>query len=143
MRKRNILFFIILLISVLLNASILSAGDATLSWDPPTTNADGTPLDDLAGYIIYYGTSSGSYSQNIDAGDVTTYIVADLNDGTYYFAVTAYDTSGNESEYSNEVSKTIQTIQHYTLTLNKSGTGSGTVTSSSAGINCTADFIEA
>ncbi len=72
MRKRNILFFSILLISVFLNASILSAGDATLSWDPPTTNADGTPLTDLAGYRIYYGTSSGSYSQNIDAGDVTT-----------------------------------------------------------------------
>ena len=140
-RVITILFFSILLISVLLNVSILSAGDAILSWDPPTTNADGTPIEDLAGYNIYYGTSSGSYSQNIDVGDVTTYIVAGLNDGTYYFAVTAYDTSGNESEYSNEVSKTIQaqTVQQ-TLTINKTGTGSGTVTA--PGINCGSDCTE-
>jgi fibronectin type 3 domain-containing protein len=141
MRKRNILFFSILLISVLLNASILSAGDATtLSWDPPTTNADGTPLTDLAGYRIYYGTSSGSYPHNIDVGDTTTYMVDDLTEGlTYYFAVTAYDTSMNESDYSNEVSKTIQTqpVQP-TLTVNKTGTG--TVTA--PGINCGSDCTE-
>ena len=142
MRKQNILFFSILLISVFLNASILSAGDATLSWDPPATNADGTPLDDLAGYSIYYGTSSGSYSQNIDVGDTTTYIVAGLTEGlTYYFAVTAYDTSMNESDYSNEVSKTIQTqLVQQTLTINKTGTGSGTVTA--PGINCGSDCTE-
>jgi fibronectin type 3 domain-containing protein len=141
MRKRNILFFSIFLISVLLNASILSAGDATtLSWDPPTTNADGTPLTDLAGYRIYYGTSSGSYPHNIDVGDTTTYMVDDLTEGlTYYFAVTAYDTSMNESDYSNEVSKTIQTqpVQP-TLTVNKTGTG--TVTA--PGINCGSDCTE-
>jgi hypothetical protein len=32
------------------------SGQATLSWDPPTTNVDGTPLTDLAGYKVYYGT---------------------------------------------------------------------------------------
>ena len=84
------------------------AGDATLSWDPPTTNTDGTPLTDLAGYIIYYGTTTGDYSQSVDAGNVTTSQVANLTDGiTYYFAVTAYDTSWNESDYSNEISKAI------------------------------------
>ena len=74
-----------------------------LTWDAPTTNADGTPLTDLAGYKIYYGTSSGSYTTTVDAGNVTTYNVPALPSGTYYFAVTAVDTSGNESDYSNEV----------------------------------------
>ncbi len=96
----NLLFFI--------SAGKVYSGQATLSWDPPTTNADGTPLTDLAGYKIYYGTSSGNYSQTIDVSNVTTYQVNNLSEGlTYYFAATAYDTSNNESSYSNEVNKTI------------------------------------
>jgi len=122
-----------------LSAGKAYSGQATLSWDPPTTNADGTPLTDLEGYKVYYGTLSGNYSQNIDAGNVTTY-TANLSDGTYYFAVTAYDTSRNESDYSNEVNKTIRSIQQYTLTVNKNGTGAGTVTS--PGINCGSDCTE-
>lgn len=83
------------------------AGTVTLSWDPPTTNADGTPITDLSGYKIYHGTETGNYSQSIDTGNATTYQIASLTDGlTYYFAVTAYDASGNESDYSQEVSKT-------------------------------------
>ncbi len=80
----------------------------TLSWDPPTTNADGTPLADLAGFRIYYGLASRNYSWVIDVGNVTTYKIENLSPNTYYFAVTAYDTSGNESDYSNEVSKIIK-----------------------------------
>src|SRR3989304_6108420 len=48
------------------------AGDAILSWNSPTTNMDGSPLNDLAGYRIYYGTASGSYSQQLNLGNVTT-----------------------------------------------------------------------
>jgi hypothetical protein len=79
----------------------------TLTWDPPTTNADGTPLTDLAGYRIYYGTLTRNYIKVINIGNVTTYTIKNLNPDTYYFAVTAYDNSGNESGYSNELSKTI------------------------------------
>ena len=81
---------------------------ATLSWDAPATNTDGTELTDLAGYKVYYGTSPGTYDSVIDAEDVTTYTINDLPPATYYFSVTAYDEIGNESGYSNEVSKTIQ-----------------------------------
>lgn len=81
--------------------------NATLSWDAPTTNTDGTDLTDLAGYKIYYGTSPGTYDSVIDTGDVTTYKITDLTPATYYFVVTAYDKGGNESAYSNEVSKTV------------------------------------
>ncbi len=123
------------------------AGRATLSWEPPTTNADGTPLTDLAGYKIYYGTSANNYSQNIDVGNVTTYTIDNLTEGlTYYFVATAYDTSGNESEYSNEVNKFISSIppvQQYNLTVSRGGTGTGTVTSIPAGINCGSDCTEA
>ena len=98
-----------------MNASSAFSGTATPSWDAPTTNADGTPLTDLAGYKVYYGTSSHTYSQNIDVGNVTTYTVNNLTEGyTYYFAVTAYDTLRNESDYSTEVSKTITSSQDIT-----------------------------
>jgi len=145
MKKRNILFlFILFTIACFLNPSTVFSGVATLSWDPPTTNADGTPLTDLAGYKVYYGTSSGNYSQSIDAGNVTTYTVNNLTEGlTYYFTTTSYDTSGNQSVYSNEVNKVIpSSSQQHTLTVSKSGTGTGTVTSSPAGISCGSDCSE-
>lgn len=79
----------------------------TLAWNAPTTNADGTPLTNLAGYKVYYGTASGSYTSTINVGKVTSYTINNLASGTYYFAVTAYDTVGLESGYSNEAAKTI------------------------------------
>jgi hypothetical protein len=143
MKKRNIYFLSILSAAIIfLNTSDLFAGSATLSWDPPTTNEDGTPLTDLAGYKIYYGTSSGNYSQSVDVGKVTTYTAGNLTEGvTYYFAATAYDISTNESKYSNEVSKTIP-LSQYTITVNKVGTGTGAVTSSPEGISCGTDCSE-
>jgi hypothetical protein len=84
------------------------ARSVTLLWDSPTTNVDGTPLEDLAGYRIYYGTSSRNYAVSIDVGNVTTHRIGNLPPATYYFAATTYDTSGNESDYSNEVSKMLE-----------------------------------
>jgi len=137
MKNRYLLFFYILFTMIFsLNSPAALSGTATLAWDAPTTNADGTPLTDLAGYMVYYGNSPGNYSQNMNVDNVTTYTVNNLTDGlTYYFAVTAYDTSGNESGYSNELSKTLPSPQ-YTLTINKDIGDNGTVTSSPVGINC-------
>jgi hypothetical protein len=72
---------------------------AILTWDAVTA-------PDLCGYRIYYGPVSGRYLQSfgegIPAGDVTTCTITGLSSGTrYYFAVTAVDTSNNESDYSN------------------------------------------
>jgi hypothetical protein len=68
-------------------------------------------------------------------GNITKYTFTKLKkDVTYFFSVTAYDTSGNESEYSDEA-----TMTQYGLTVIKSGTGSGDVTSSPAGITCGTD----
>ena len=60
---------------------------------------------DLAGYKVYYGTASRSYSQITPVGLNTTCQISDLESGNeYFFAVTAYDSAGNESQFSNEVS---------------------------------------
>ena len=72
------------------------AADVTLVWDP-------NPETDLLGYKVYYGTSSGVYGMGIEVGLQTTYTVTGLATGTYYFAVTAYNTMRLESEYSNEI----------------------------------------
>lgn len=138
-QPKIIVFCLIVLITVpFFHASTAFAYSATVFWDAPTENADGTSLTDLEGYRVYYGTSSFNYSQNIDVGNVTTYMITDLvSEVTYYFAVTAYDTSGNESDFSNEVS-----IEQYVLTTTKGGTGNGTVTSAPAGIDCGSDCKE-
>ncbi len=86
-----------------------SSGSALLSWFAPTENTDNTPLEDLAGFRIYYGTATGNYSETIDVptAGVTEYMVENLAPATWYFVVTAYNSLGIESAPSKEVSKTI------------------------------------
>jgi len=68
-----------------------------LAWDP---NAE----PELAGYIVYYGDASRHYTNSIDVGNATQYTVLGLQEGQgYYFAVSAYDASRLESDYSNEI----------------------------------------
>ncbi len=74
-----------------------------LSWDAPTTNEDGSPLTDLAGYKTYYGPISGNYTQSINVGNNMQVMIDNLSSGTWCFAITAYDVSGIESTYSDEV----------------------------------------
>lgn len=85
-----------------------SEGTATLNWDIPLMNTDGSQLKDLAGYKIYHGTTSGVYTKIIFPGNVNFFTVQNLWPGMHYFAVTAYNTVGQESAYSEEASKTIQ-----------------------------------
>lgn len=113
------------------------AGNAALKWGAPTTNSDGSALSDLAGYKVYYGTASGSYSSSVNVGNVTSYSLS-LPDGlTYYFAVTAYNSSGAESGYSNEGSKTMQSVDNAGPVI--SGVYAASVASSSASINWVTD----
>jgi len=136
MKKLIFTRLIFTILSLTLFSGPLYAGTATLSWDPPTTNVDGSPLTGLSGYKVYYGTASGNYTQTINVGNVTTYIAANLTDGlTYYFAVTASDTLGNESGYSNEVSKTTGTVDTTPPVI--SGVYTSAISSNSATINWT------
>jgi len=80
------------------------AADVTLQW-----NANSEP--DLSGYKLHYGTSAGVYTTSVNVGNVTTRTVSGLSNNTrYYFAVTAYDSSGNESGYSVEFSWSNDTL---------------------------------
>jgi hypothetical protein len=83
-----------------------SQSNVTLSWQPPTENADGSALVDLKGYKVHYGPASKTYSDTIQVANagLTTYVVQNLAAGKYYFAVTAYNSAGAESTLSPEVS---------------------------------------
>ncbi len=82
-------------------------GTAYLSWAPPTTNEDGSPVS-LTAFNIYAGTSANSLLKiTTVASGQTTFTVSGLSSGTHYFAVTAVSSTGAESSFSNIESKTI------------------------------------
>lgn len=85
-------------------------GSATLRWTPPTLNEDGSPINNLDGYRIYYGTNSSDLSTVLDVPDpgMTSAVVEGLTPATWYFALRAYNTLNVESALSNIASKTIQ-----------------------------------
>ncbi len=91
---------LILTAAIIFFPQAASAGSVKLEWDANTQ-------PELAGYRVYYGTASGTYNQQDDVGNVTTYTTPDLAAGTYFFAVKAYGLSGEQSGFSNEVSAVI------------------------------------
>ncbi len=84
-------------------------GAATLEWTVPTTKTNGETLADLAGYRIHYGKSAASLDKSIEVRNpsVSTYVIEGLPPGTYYFAVTAFNSRGYESDRSNAGRKEI------------------------------------
>jgi hypothetical protein len=84
-------------------------GVATLSWDPPTDNADGSYPADLAGYRIYYGKSASRLDRTvvIDNPGLTRYMVENLSPARWHFAMTSITTGGVESRRSRIVSKRV------------------------------------
>jgi len=91
--------FIALIITTLFSSSFASS--AKVTWDANSES-------DLAGYNVYVGENSGDYTGVVDVGNIMEYTWANLDAGkTYYFAVTAYDFSGNESGFSDEVNLTL------------------------------------
>lgn len=102
-------------LATVLIASLLSfsafAGEARLTWTPPTQRVDGTPYTNYGGFKIYYGLEGQPLDTVIDIPDtthsITTYTIENLADGTWNFSMTAYDATGLESAKTNPVSKTI------------------------------------
>lgn len=87
-------------------------GSITLSWTAPTQNEDGSALTDLAGYKLYYGKTSGSYTHEvrIDSPGISTYVIDNLLPATYYIVATSFNTSGVESRYSSEAVKQVTSM---------------------------------
>ena len=93
----------------------------TLAWDA-------NPESNIAGYLLHYGTTQGQPTENLEVGNTTTATVSKLADATtYFFTVTARNTSGLESGPSNEVSYTTPAKGAHQLTV-INGTGSGSYT---------------
>jgi hypothetical protein len=86
-----------------------ATGNATVDWTPPTENTDGTVLTNLAGYRLHYGTSASSLTQTVSITNpgLTSYVVDNLQSGTWYFAMTSVSSSGTESPLSGVVGTTI------------------------------------
>jgi hypothetical protein len=92
-----------LLLVIILLAKAIPAADVSLAWDASVSEG-------ILGYKVYTGLASRTYRVPITIGNQTTYTVMGLLPGaTWYFAVTAYDAAGNESDYSNEVFTAITT----------------------------------
>jgi hypothetical protein len=87
-----------------------TSGSATVSWVAPTQNTDGSPLSNLAGFHVYYGTSSTNLSQmqTVSGAGANNAVVGNLTSGgTWYFGVKAYTNTGVESAMSSVSSKAI------------------------------------
>jgi hypothetical protein len=95
--------------SITVTSATSTTGSATVNLTPPTQNTDGTTLTDLAGVIIYYGTSPSNLSQKVQVARTsqTSYTITNLALGTWYFGGVAYTTTGLQSAMSSLVSATI------------------------------------
>ena len=76
-----------------ITVTAVAHGTVELSWLAPSENDDGSPLTDLAGYKIYWGTQPGEYpnSVTIDNPGTVTYVLEGLVPATYYFVATAFN----------------------------------------------------
>ena len=85
-------------------------GSISLSWSAPATNSDGSPITDLAGYRVYYGTASGFYTDNVTITNPSTLstTLSNLPADTYFVIVRAFNSVNLESQASAEMSKTIR-----------------------------------
>lgn len=86
-----------------------AAGSATLSWNPPTENTDGSSLTNLAGYRIYYGKNASNPGQSVVLNNpgLTRYVIENLSPAKWYFTITSVTAGGVESARATTVSKTI------------------------------------
>ena len=82
---------------------------AIVSWTAPVVNTDGTPLTDVNGYVISYGTSPTGLTKSMVVSDpgLTTGTVSNLAAGTYYFSIVTRNSTGTSSTASTVVSKTV------------------------------------
>jgi hypothetical protein len=85
-----------------LRVSDTGKGSATVDWDPPLDNVDGSVLTDLAGFRVYYGRLPDHLANRVVIANpgVTSAVIDNLSPETWYFAVAAYTRGGIEGELS-------------------------------------------
>ena len=78
-------------------------GTATITWTAPTENTDGSPITNLAGYQISYGTNPQELTSSVTVNDAsaTSYVLKGLEPGDYYFVIDAFNSNGASSAKSN------------------------------------------
>ena len=109
-------YFLLVMFACLAGEEKARGCNIILDW-----NASASP--NVAGYNVYYGTTSGIYSCKVEAGNVASVAISNLADGaTYYFAATAYDANGDESQFSSEVSFVAAGGLKMTIGANSDGT---------------------
>src|SRR5438132_3961201 len=92
----RLMSFLLINLAAAVPCTALAQGSVSLAWDPSTGS-------DVAGYNVYYGIASHSYTNFVSVGNNTNATIPGLIPGTTYFlAATAYDTLGLESDFSNE-----------------------------------------
>lgn len=104
---------VIIVLCLVLMASVSYAGAAVLAWDNPTTNTDGTPLNDLSGIVVYAGTGPDDLVLSQNVGLVNTFTWNDeefIPGSTWIFFVSAFDFGGNDSGLSEGVSLTFPLV---------------------------------
>ena len=119
MFRKCMAVFICMLFFASITVALPTEDKGCLNWDGPTTNSDGSSLIDLAGFKAYWADAplvdiknhsytngnrwdvSDPLATSLCFKDMTTLVSANNK----YFVITAYDTSGNESAFSNEVQK--------------------------------------
>jgi hypothetical protein len=105
----------------------------SVSWTFVTHNTNGTPVTNLAGAKVYYGTSSSNYTHVIDVpggvpGQSKTFRLAASVHGllpgvTYYLNGTAYNRAGLESDFCNEVAKSFHILDMPGITISETAAG--------------------
>ncbi len=97
--------------SISVSTSTVATGSIDLSWTAPSTRTDGSALDlsEIAGYVVYLGTSSNNLQEEkvINDGSAVSYTINGVELGIHYVAVTTFDSDGNVSSYSNIISKNV------------------------------------
>jgi hypothetical protein len=94
--KKNKYYDWLILLMLLLGLHHATAATVSLAWIPSSDT-------NVVGYNIYYGTASGNYTGKITVGNTTITTISNLTCGaTYYFAATAFDSAGDESDFSTE-----------------------------------------
>ncbi len=96
---RHVVFIVLIFSALVMFAQHAHGASVTLTWDP------NSPAENVVGYRLYYGTESRNYEFVIDTTEETLKKISGLEKGQkYYFAVTALNEAGQESDFSEEIS---------------------------------------